>query len=70
MSKEGGILRERHEHGLRDVMGGMRLAGHAQGGGVDKVDMPLDQFCEGGLRPTLGVVAQQLLVSLLVHSLR
>ena len=53
-----GVLCESGEYGLRHVLGGVRLASHAKGGGVDKVNVSPDQFGERHFRTVLGKVAQ------------
>ena len=63
-----GTLSESHEYSLCDVLGRMSLAGHAKGGGVDKVDVSLDQFGERSFGPVFRVVAQELLVAQVFHS--
>src|SRR5262245_14372980 len=68
LSEARGILRQRHEHSLRDVSSGMRFASHAKGSGVDQVNVSPDQFGEHGFGAAFGEVMQQLLISLVVHS--
>ena len=60
--------REGNKHALRHVLGQVRVANHAQRGGIDEVNVPAHQFGEGHLRPGLGVIAQKLLVGQIVHS--
>jgi hypothetical protein len=47
----------------------MGIADHPQRGGINKVSMPPHQFGEGRLQMTSGVIPQELLVGLRVHSL-
>jgi hypothetical protein len=51
------------------VLSQVRIPDHAQGSGIDKVNMPPDQFAKCRLRAPHGVFAQQLLVGQTVHSL-
>ena len=60
--------REGNKHALRHVLGQVRVANHAQRGGIDEVNVPAHQFGEGHLRPGLSVIAQKLLVGQIVHS--
>ena len=68
LSQSRGILREGYKYSLGDVLGGVRLAGHAKGGGVDEINVTADQFGERSFGAVLGKGAQHLLVSLIVHS--
>ena len=63
-----GILRQRHKHTLRHVLGQVRIANHAQRGGIDEVNVPAHQFGKRRFRPAPGVIAQELLVGQTVHS--
>ena len=47
-----GILSQRQKYGLRDVPGGMRLARHAEGGRINEINMPADQFRESAVDGT------------------
>ena len=62
------LLRQRHKNRLGDILGGMRLAGHAERGGINQVNVPLHQFGKGGIGMVFRVIAQQLLVAQIVHS--
>jgi hypothetical protein len=62
-------LRQRHKHALRHIFSQMCIPNHAQGSGIDQVNMPSDQFAERRFCPALGVFLQQLLVGQIVHSL-
>ena len=64
-----GILRQGHERALRHVLGQVRVANHAQRGGIDEVNVPAHQFGKRRFGAALGVIAQELLVGQTVHSL-
>lgn len=61
-----GVLRERHEHSLGDVLGGMRVTRHALGGGMDQINVPSDEFGKGRFGTLFRIIAQKLLVGQLV----
>ena len=62
-----GIPRQGHEHTLRHVLGQVRIADHAHGGGIDQVNVPAHQFGKRRFGAALGVIAQKLLVGQTVH---
>ena len=57
-----GILRQRHKHALRHVLGGMCVANHAQRGGVNQINVAPHELGESGFRPLFGVVGKKLVV--------
>lgn len=63
------VFRQRHKRALCHVLRQMRVADHAQGGGINEVNVPPHKFGKRGVRPARGVVAQKLLVGRTVHSL-
>jgi hypothetical protein len=52
------ILCESHKHTLSHVLGQVRIANHAQGSGIDKVNVPSHEFGKRRLRAALRVIAQ------------
>ena len=59
----GSIFSHGQENELRDILGKMRIRQHAPRGGIDKVDVPLDEFLKCGFRPLASVFAQKLLIA-------
>ncbi|MEI2725816.1 MAG: hypothetical protein V9H26_20565 [Verrucomicrobiota bacterium] len=64
----GGAAGEREEHALGHILCEVRVTNHAQRGGMDEIHMPTHQFGERRIGALLRVGAQQLGVSLIVHS--
>ena len=59
----GRFAREVGKDGLRDILGQVRVAVHLpQRGGMDKVDVPRDQFRNGGFRLVAHISLQQFTV--------
>ena len=63
-----GILRECDEDSLRHVLGLMRIGHHPPRGGINEINVAAHEFGEGRFGAVAGVIAQQLLVGLSVHS--
>lgn len=68
MREPCGVLGEGHKDALGDVLGQMCIADHAQGRGIDQVDVPPHQFGERGFGTRAGEITQELLIGLMVHS--
>jgi hypothetical protein len=68
VGEPGGVLGEGHKDALGDILGQMRVADHAQGGGIDQVDVPLHEFRERRFGTRDGEIIQELLIGLMVHS--
>jgi len=64
----GGVLREREEHALRHIFSEMRIANHAQRGGIDEIHVAAHQLGKRRFGAAFSVSAQQLRVGLVVHS--
>jgi hypothetical protein len=58
---------EGDEDGLGHILGGLLVADHAQGGGINEIDVSADQIGKGGLRPVFGVIAQEEMVARSIH---
>ena len=54
----GGILRERSKRALGDILGEVRIANHAQRGGIHEIHVPAHEFGEGCFRAAFSVGAQ------------
>jgi hypothetical protein len=48
VSKLSGILSQRGEDGLRDILGSVGLANHAEGGGIDQINIALNESGKRG----------------------
>lgn len=63
-----GVLGERDKHTLRHVFGLMRIADHPPRGGINEINVTAHQLGEGRFGTAAGVILQELLVGLRVHS--
>ena len=68
MGELPGVLRQRHKHALGHVFGLVRIANHPQRGGIDEVNVTAHQLGKRRFRLASGVISQELLVGLSVHS--
>jgi hypothetical protein len=67
-SESPGILRQCYKDTLGNVFSGMCVANHAQGGGVNEINVPSYKFSECSLRLVFSVVGQELIVGQVIHS--
>ena len=58
---------EDDEHGLGDFLGGVRIAGFADGDGIDQVEVTRHERRKGRLGILLGILPEQIRVSEFVH---
>jgi hypothetical protein len=65
----GGVFGQCDKDALRHVFRQMRITNHAARCGINEINVPPDQFGEGGFRTCPRIGAQQLRISLIVHSL-
>ena len=63
-----GILSEGHKGALRHILSEVGVANHPERSGIDEINVAAHQLGKGGLRMAAGVVLQELLVGLSVHS--
>ncbi|HMJ64099.1 MAG TPA: hypothetical protein VK615_02020, partial [Candidatus Binatia bacterium] len=67
VSELSGIPSQRHKNTLGDVLGKVRIANHAQHGGINEINVPSHQLGKRGLRPAVSVIAQKALVGQILH---
>jgi hypothetical protein len=64
----GRVLCQRYKNCLRYVLRRVGFANHAERGGIDQVNMSKHDLGKRGFGMVLCIVAQQLLVTLIIHS--
>ena len=69
MSREPvGVLRQGDKGALRHILRRVRVANHAQRGGIDQINMAPHEFSKRSFGAPLGVLGQKLVVGSMIHS--
>ena len=68
MTELSGVMSKRGEYRLGDIFSQVPIRHHPQCAGINQIKIPPDQYGKRFFRAVLGILSQQLLIRLIVHS--